>query len=178
MFIRRLAASACALGLIIPAAAGAQQADHIFPQPAPEKTHTVYGDSHYDLQNKQELGVTAGTKGDLKASVAAGKTVGHVDSVAAAQFASSGAIRGGPAPSIVDRIGSLSAKQLAAAYGTERPKVTPIATPASSATQNNDDDGWRVAAIAEAGLLAAFLAGCGVALSRVRPRRRAPGLGV
>ena len=63
MFIRRLAASACALGLIIPAAAGAQQADHIVPQPAPEKTHTVYGDSQYDLQNKQELGVVPTTKG-------------------------------------------------------------------------------------------------------------------
>ena len=147
MFIRRLAASACALGLIIPAAAGAQQADHIFPQPAPEKTHTVYGDSHYDLQNKQELGVTAVTKG-------------------------------GWSKTDVDKMSALSTEQLAAAHGIGRPTATPVAKPVSVSSQDNGTDGWRTAAIAEAGLLAAFVAACGVALSRVSPRRRTPGLGV
>jgi hypothetical protein len=180
MFVRRIIVSACALSLAVPAAAGARPG---FDPPAAAKAPVVYGDTTYDLQNQQELkavavkGVAGDTKGDLKTPLAAGKTVGHVDARTAQQFASSGAIKGGPAPSVVDRIGALSAKQLAAAYGTSRPTGTPLAT-ASSSSPDNGTNGWRIAAVAEAGLLAAFVAGCGMALSRLRPRRRTAGLGI
>jgi MYXO-CTERM domain-containing protein len=139
MFIRRLATSACALGLIIPAAAGAQQADHIFPQPVPEKTHTVYGDTKYDLQNKQDLAPKGDTKNDVT-------------------------------PSYADRVGSLTAAQLAAAYGTTMPKATPIASPAASSTDDGTD-GWRIAAVVEAGLLAAIALAGAAFVARRRPQR-------
>jgi hypothetical protein len=127
MFIRRLAASACALCLIIPAAAGAQQADHIFPQPVPE-THT---------QNQT------------------------------------------PSTTSVGKTASLTAAQLAAAYGTDVPRATPVATPASSASSDDSTNGWRIAAVIEAALLAVFALGCALALTgRLNPRRQASGLGV
>jgi hypothetical protein len=133
MFIRRLAASACALCLIIPAAAGAQQADHILPQPVPNM-HT---------QNQP----------DLKAST--------------------------PSTTSVDKIGSLTAAQLAAAYGTDVPRATPVAKPASSASSDDSTNGWRIAAVVEAALLAVFALGCALALTgRLNPRRQASGLGV
>ena len=77
----------------------------------------------------------------------------------------------------VDKVGSLSPEQLAAAYGTARPKVTPVATPASSKSPDNGTDEWRVAAVVEAALLAAFAVGAALALSG-RQRRRTAGLGV
>ena len=144
MFIRRLAASACALGLIIPAAAGAQQADHIFPQPVPEKTHTVYGDTEYDLQNKQDLGSPT-VKGDTKNDiiVPAGKSAGA--------------------------IASLTDKQLSAAYGG---RLHAAHVTAAGATDDGPD-GWQIAAVAEAGLLAAFALGAATFVGRMRPRRGA-----
>jgi hypothetical protein len=146
---RRLAAALCALSLTIPAAASARVADAGHSTPA-VKDHIAYGDTKYDLQNTQELnGVTGDTKGDLKAP-------------------SSGNAN-------VDRIGSLSAEQLAGAYGTDRPKSTPVA--ASSESPDDGTNEWRVAAIIEAALLAAFAVGAAVALSG-RQRRRADGLGV
>ena len=144
MFIRRLATSACALGLIIPAAAGAQQADHIFPQPVPEKTHTVYGDTKYDLQNKQDLGSPT-VKGDTKNDiiVPAGKSAGA--------------------------IASLTDKQLPAAYGG---RLHAAHVTAAGATDDGPD-GWQIAAVAEAGLLAAFALGAATFVGRMRPRRGA-----
>jgi hypothetical protein len=144
MFIRRLATSACALALIIPAAAGAQQADHIFPQPVPEKTHTVYGDTKYDLQNKQDLGSPT-VKGDTKNDiiVPAGKSAGA--------------------------IASLTDKQLPAAYGG---RLHAAHVTAAGATDDGPD-GWQIAAVAEAGLLAAFALGAATFVGRMRPRRGA-----
>jgi hypothetical protein len=148
---RRLAAALCALCLTIPAAASARVADAGHSTPA-VKGHVAYGDTKYDLQNQQDLtGVTGDTKGDLKAP-------------------SSG-------NAYVDKVGSLSAEQLAAAYGTTRPTASPVATPASSNSPDNGTDEWRVAAIVEAALLAAFAVGAALALSG-RQRRRAAGLGV
>ena len=144
MFIRRLVTSACALALIIPAAAGAQQADHIFPQPVPEKTHTVYGDTKYDLQNKQDLGsptVKGDTKNDI--SVPAGKSAGA--------------------------IASLTDKQLSAAYGG---RLHAAHVTAAGATDDGPD-GWQIAAVVEAGLLAAFALGAATFVGRMRPRRGA-----
>jgi hypothetical protein len=144
MFIRRLTTSACALALIIPAAAGAQQADHIFPQPVPEKTHTVYGDTKYDLQNKQDLGSPT-VKGDTKNDiiVPAGKSAGA--------------------------IASLTDKQLPAAYGG---RLHAAHVTAAGATDDGPD-GWQIAAVAEAGLLAAFALGAATFVGRMRPRRGA-----
>ena len=154
MLIRRIAASACALALVVPAAASARPATDppvAYGGPSVAKTGGVtYGDTKYDLQNQQ----------DLKAAK----------------------------PSYADRVGSLSAEQLAAAYGTTKPapaqfaygatapnaKFVPATTaPVGTASTSDDTDGWQIAALAEAGLLAAFALG-GVVL--VRARRRTPSL--
>jgi hypothetical protein len=140
MITRRIVACACALALAVPAVASARSA---FDPPVPTTSHTVYGDTKYDLQNQQDLapkGVAGDTKSDLK-------------------------------PSYADRVGSLTAAQLAAAYGTTH-QPTPVA---SSSTKSPDDgtDGWRIAAVAEAGLLAAFALGAATFVGRMRPRRNA-----
>ena len=66
MFIRRIAASACALSLIIPAAAVAVPIhDPVAPEQQPAAV--AYGDTKYDLQNQQDLSAPIGdTKSDLK----------------------------------------------------------------------------------------------------------------
>jgi hypothetical protein len=153
--IRRIAASACALALLVPAAASARPGFDppvAFGGTSVAKTGGVtYGDTKYDLQNQQ----------DLKAAK----------------------------PSYADRVGSLSAEQLAAAYGTTKPgtptqfaygasapdaKFVPATTaPVATASAGDDTDGWQIAALAEAGLLAAL--GFGTAVI-VRARRRAPSL--
>jgi hypothetical protein len=150
---RRLAAALCALSLTIPAAASAKVADDGPVTPA-VKGHVATGDTKGDLSAPTSgngyVGVTGDTKGDLSAP-----TSGN---------------------GYVDKVGSLSPEQLAAAYGTTRPKVTPVATPASSKSPDNGTDEWRVAAVVEAALLAAFAVGAALALSG-RQRRRTAGLG-
>ena len=69
----------------------------------------------------------------------------------------------------VDRVGSLSAEQLTAAYGTTKP-----ATPAAPSFASHDDNtnGWQIAAWAEAAVLAAIALGSAVLISgRTRSRR-------
>jgi len=158
--IRRLAAALCALCLIIPAAASAKVADAGHATPV-VKDHVAYGDTKYDLQNQQDLNaatavtayeqaISGDTKGDLPRAIA-------------------------PAPATpttnvtdVDRVGSLSAEQLAGAYGTTKP-----ATPASAPTASHDTtDGWQIAALVQAALLAACALGAVVLISgRTRSRR-------
>jgi hypothetical protein len=154
MLIRRIAASACALALVVPAAALARPADDqpvAFGGPSVAKTGGVsYGDTKYDLQNQQ----------DQKAAK----------------------------PSYADRVGSLSTEQLAAAYGTTKPTAPAEAfaygatapnarfVPATAASKGvashgDDTDGWQIAALSEAGLLAALALGS-VALLRARRRTR------
>jgi hypothetical protein len=84
---------------------------------------------------------------------------------------SKGDTKGDIKSSYVDRVGSLTAAQLTAAYGTTH-EPTPVA---SSSTESADDgtDGWRIAAVAEAGLLAAFVLGAATFVGRMRPRRGA-----
>jgi hypothetical protein len=141
MFIRRIAASACALALVIPAAASAVPATD---PPATGQPTVVYGDTKYDLQNQQELSAPVGdTKSDLK-----------------------------PATNVqthVDRVGSLSAEQLTAAYGSTKP-----ATPAAPSFASHDDNtnGWQIATWAEAAVLAAIALGSAFLISgRTRSRR-------
>jgi hypothetical protein len=155
---RRLVACACALALAVPAAAGARAGF----DPPQTTHHTVYGDTKYDLQNAQDLAPKGDTKNDIK-------------------------------PSYADRVGSLSPAQLAAAYGTDQPKVSPVATthrvvvPAGkgvggrivpvhrnpTAGSSDDVNGWQIAAVAEAGLIAALALAGASALARTRPRHGA-----
>jgi hypothetical protein len=176
---RRLAAAICALCLIIPAAASAKFDDGV-TQPAPTpKSHVVYGDTKYDLRNQQELkGVVGDTKNDIKApSVALNRSPAPVGDtkydVVVPAGKSVGRISSSATNASLDKVGSLSAEQLAAAYGTSSPKSTPVATQVSG----DDTNEWRIAAVVEAALLAAFAVGAGVALSG-RQRRRTTGLGV
>jgi hypothetical protein len=68
-----------------------------------------------------------------------------------------------------DRVGSLTPEQLAAAYGTTKPVGTPIPATTTAASDNNGTDGWEIAALGGAALLAAC--GLGGAFI-VRARRR------
>jgi hypothetical protein len=104
----------------------------------PTTHHVVYGDTKYDLQNQQDLG---SPKGDTKYDIK---------------------------PSYADSVGSLTAEQLAAAYGTTQPEVSPVASPV--ADSSDDVNGWRIAAVAEAGLLAALALGAAAFVARMRPR--------
>jgi hypothetical protein len=174
MFTRRILACACALALAVPAAASARAG---FDPPA-QTQHVAYGDTKYDLQNQQDLsspvGDTSSPKGDTKYDVA--------------PAASKSALA----------ISRLSDKELAAAYGTAQPNGSPVTSApsthyavvpagksggrlvvvnrthrASGAGSSNDLDGWRLAALVEAGVLAAMaLAGASV-VTRTRPRRGA-----
>ena len=113
-----------------------------FEAPVTDTSHVVYGDTKYDLQNTQDL-APKGVTGDTKGDVK---------------------------PAYVDRVGSLTAAQLAAAYGTTLPKATPVASPSVSSSDDGTD-GWRIAAVAEAGLLAAFVLGAATFVGRMRTRR-------
>jgi hypothetical protein len=145
MITRRTVACACALALAVPAAASA----HVAIDPPNQTTYnTVYGDTKYDLQNQQDVGSPAfkgDTKGDTKTDlvVPAGKSVGA--------------------------IASLNDKQLAAAYGGAG-RLHPAKVVAST---DDGTDGWQIAAVAEAGLLAAFALGAATFVGRMRPRRGA-----
>ena len=128
---RRIAACACALALVVPAAASAMPPHD---PSASQGANVTYGDTKYDLQNSQDL--TAGG-------------------------------------SYANQISSLPPEQLAAAYGTTKVDATPVT--ASVASNNDGTDGWRIAAVIEAGLLAAFAVGAAVLLTG--RQRRAPGMG-
>jgi hypothetical protein len=74
--------------------------------------------------------------------------------------------------SYADRVGSLTPAQLAAAYGTTTPPAA-AKTPAVSA--GDSSDGWQIAAIGEAALIAAFAFG---SVAVVRARRGTPRMGM
>jgi len=143
MITRRIIAGVCALALTVPAVASARPADDpvAYGGPSVAQSHVGYGDTKYDLQNKQDLAPKGDTKNDVT-------------------------------PTYADRVGSLSPAQLAAAYGTTTPKATPVASPAVGSTDDNTD-GWRLAAVIEAGLIAALVLGAATFVGRMRPRRGA-----
>jgi hypothetical protein len=164
---RRLIPVLCALAVaVVPATALAQPAQ----DPSPAATHggVAYGDTKYDLQNQQdqksptgvsayEQAISGDTKGDLPRAIAPGPA-------------------GTPSTPVtdVDRVGSLTPAQLAAAYGTTKPTATPVSAPTSS--DNGTNNGWQIAALGEAAVLAAFALGA-VALV-ARRQSRAPHMGV
>ena len=145
MFTRRICACACALALAVPAAASARAG---FDPPPQTTSHTVYGDTKYDLQNQQDLGTPTfkgDTKGDTKNDVVV------------------------PAGKSAAAIAAMMNQQLAAAYGGAG-----RLHPAKVASSTDDGtNGWRIAAVAEAGLLAAFALGAATFVGRMRPRRGA-----
>ncbi|HWH94537.1 MAG TPA: hypothetical protein VNT03_11810 [Baekduia sp.] len=157
---RRILACACALALAVPAAAGARAG---FDPPI-KTQHVAYGDTKYDLQNTQDLaakGVTGDTKNDLQNTqdLAPKGVTGDTKNDVVPAGKSAGAIA------------SLTDKQIAAAYGG---RLHP-AHVGSAAVASTDDgtDGWRIAAVAEAGLLAAFILGAATFVGRMRLRRGA-----
>jgi hypothetical protein len=164
---RRIIPVLCALAVaVVPATALAQPAQD--PSPSVTPGGVVYGDTKYDLQNQQDQKAPAG--GTAYEHAISGDTKGNLPrAIAPAPTGTSSA----PVTD-VDRVGSLTPAQLAAAYGTTRPTVTPVSAP----TASNDDttDGWQIAALGEAAILAAFALG-GVALV-ARRQHRAPHMGV
>ena len=158
---RRIIPILCALAVaVVPATALAQPIQD--PSPAAKQTGVVYGDTKYDLQNQQDQSVAAynaaisgDTKGNLPRAIAPAGTKpdnGVTD---------------------VDRVGSLTPAQLAAAYGTTKPtNVGPVQT----AAPDNDSSGWQIAAWVEAAVIAALAIGAAVFF--VGRQHRAPRMGV
>jgi hypothetical protein len=118
MLTRRIAASACALALIVPAAAQAVPATD--PPAGTQPSAVTYGDTKYDLQNAQDL---SGPVGDTKNDITP--------------------VTPAPAPA-----------------------------PAPVASNNDNTNGWQIAAWAEAAVLAAAALGAAVLIGgRTRSRR-------
>jgi hypothetical protein len=144
MFTRRIIAGVCALALAVPAVASARPG---FDPPVAYGGSPVAQSSVGQGDTKYDLQSTQvpASKGDTKNDVT---------------------------PTYADRVGSLTAAQLAAAYGTTTPKATPVASPASGSTDDGTD-GWRIAAVIEAGLIAAIAVGGAAFVTRNRPHRGA-----
>jgi len=149
------------------AAAGA-----IFPAFGLSKNHVGYGDTKYDLQNTQDLAGTPTAAQVAAARAAERQYMGGaaVQTGGLTAEGKQGDTKNDVTPTYADRVGSLTAAQLAAAYGTTTPKATAVASPASGSTDDGTD-GWRIAAVVEAGLIAAIaVAGAGF-IARRRPQR-------
>jgi hypothetical protein len=161
---RRIIPVLCALAVaVVPATALAQPAHD---PPAP-KAHVVvaYGDTKYDLQNQQDLKAPV-VRSDYEKAIS-GDTKGSLPrAIPPATDQPSNRV------SYADRVGSLSAEQLAAAYGTTKPTN---AGPVQTAAPDDGTNGWQIAAIIEAAALA-VLAICAVAF--VGRQHRAPRMGV
>jgi hypothetical protein len=163
---RRLIPVLCALAVaVVPATALAQPAQD--PSPVVTRGGVVYGDTKYDLQNQSDQKSPTGSAYDQAIS---GDTKGNLPRAIAP------APSGTPSAPVtdVDRVGSLTPAQLAAAYGTTKPTTTPASAP--SASNDDTDNGWQIAALGEAAVLLAFALG-GVALV-ARRQSRAPHMGV
>ena len=166
---RRIIPVLCALAVaVVPATALAQPAQD--PSPVVTRGGVVYGDTKYDLQNQQdqkspagvsayEQAISGDTKGNLPRAIAPAGTPADKPSTPVTD---------------VDRVGSLTPAQLAAAYGTTKPTGTPVATP--TASDDNTSDGWQIAALAEAAFLAALALGAAALVAR--RQHRAPHMGV
>jgi hypothetical protein len=175
MITRRIIAGVCALALTVPAVASARPADDpvAYGGPSVAQSHVGYGDTKYDLQNTQHPPTAAQVAAARAAErqYMAGAAI-PVQTGGLTAEGKQGDTKNDVTPTYADRVGSLSPAQLAAAYGTTTPKATPVASPAVGSTDDNTD-GWRLAAVAEAGLLAAFVLGAATFVGRMRPRRDA-----
>ena len=162
---RRIIPVLCALAVaVVPATALAQPAQD--PAPPVNGSGVVSGDTKYDLQNQHDLKAPTGVSTYEKAI--SGDTKGNLPRAIAPTPDTHGSN-----VSDVDRVGSLTPQQLAAAYGTTKPtNVGPVQT----AAPDDDTNGWQIAALAEAALLAAFAIGAAVFF--VGRQHRAPRMGV
>lgn len=127
MLTRRLLASACALCLLVPAAAGAKDVRYV-------------GHAHHAV-----LVATGDTKNDLPGDIAAV-----------------------PPGDTKDDLPSTPASHNTA--------VAPRATSPSTASTHDATNGWRLAAVIEGGLLAAFAIGAAVFMTG--RQHRSPRMGV
>ena len=166
---RRIIPVLCALAVaVVPATALAQPAQD--PSPVAPHGGVVYGDTKYDLQNQQDQKSPTTTVTAYEKAIS-GDTKGQLPRA----IAPVPGVTGMPVPAPVtdvDRVGSLTPAQLAAAYGTTKPKASPVAT----AAPDDSTNGWQLAAVIEAGLLAAFAIAAAVFFAG--RQTRAPRLGV
>jgi hypothetical protein len=131
MLIRRIAASACALCLAVPAVATAKDVRYV-------------GHAHHATA----VLAVGDTKGDLRGAVAAVP----------------------PGDTKDDLPGAV------ASPATHNTAVAPRATSQSTASTDDATNGWRLAAVIEAGVLAALAIGAAVFMTG--RRHRAPHMGV
>ena len=184
MSTRRIVACACALALTIPAAASARPG---FDAPVGPQTGqgVTYGSTQYDQQN-QDLGTPAGKKADVYVppghpaavsfTAVKGDTTANVyvppTDTAPAYVAPKGDTKVDVAPNISQRhhVVVPAGKSGGSVLVTVPEKHT---APSAGAADDNGD-GWQIAAIAEAGLIAAMaFAGAAFAGRRTRPQRTA-----
>jgi hypothetical protein len=145
MLIRRIAASACALCLAVPAVAAAKDDVGHAHQAA---AVLAVGDTKGDLHGAVSAVPPADTKGDLHGAVSAVP----------------------PGDTKDDLPGSV------ASPATHNTAVAPRVTPQPTASTDDATNGWRLAAVIEGGLLAAFAIGAAVFMTG--RRHRAPRMGV
>jgi hypothetical protein len=157
---RRIAAGACALALAIPAAASAM--------PPPNDAPAAYGGPTVAGDTKSDLHTAQGVAAPARASKS-------LDDMSYAQLAAAYGVNNTPARGTASLdVASMTDKQLAAAYGVNnKPEGAPVHAGVVSATDDGTD-GWRIAAVVEAGLLAALAVGAAVLLTG-RQRRLRPG---
>jgi hypothetical protein len=154
MFTRRIVASICALCLAVPAVAGAKDVRYVGH--AHHAVVVATGDTKNDLTGAVAVVPPGDTKTDLTAVavVPAGDTKGDLP---------------GAVPAVAPGDTKDDLPSTPASHNTA---VAPHAT----ASTHDATNGWRVAAVIEAGLLAAFAIGAAVFMTG--RQHRAPRMGV
>jgi hypothetical protein len=184
MSTRRIIACACALALTVPAAASARPGFDA-PAGAGSNPGITYGSTEYDQQNQNDLGPTS-QKANVyvpptdTASVSAAPAVDKpanvyvppvVDKPATVAAAPKGDTKNDIAPAISQR------HRVVVPAGKSAGKIVVVNpqhhTAPSAGSADDGTDGWKIAAVAEAGLIAAIAMGGAVAVAgQMRPRRR------
>jgi hypothetical protein len=176
MSTRRIVACACALALTIPAAASARPGFDA-PVGADSNPGITYGSTEYNQQNEKDLG-TPVDKANVYVPPAAG-TVAPQGATkanvyvppAAGTAAPQGDTKTDIAPAISQR------HHVVVPAGKSAGKVVVVNpqhhTAPAAGSADDGSDGWKIAAVAEAGLIAAIAMGGAVAVAgQMRPRRR------
>jgi hypothetical protein len=188
MSTRRMIACACALALAIPTAASARVAfDAPSQTPPVNRPNITYGSTEYNKQNQQDLGsptdkkanvyvppvvhsapVVAVPKADIKANVYVPPVVSNPATVSTAP---KGDTKDDIPPAISQRHVVVPAGKSAGKFVVVNPQHH---TAPAAGSADDSSDGWKIAAVAEAGLIAAIAMGGAVAVAgQMRPRRRA-----
>jgi len=168
MSARRIVACACALALAVPAAASARPGFDA-PVTSPTDPGVTYGSTQYDQQNQRDLGSPTVDKANVyvppvfhPAPVAVTKANVYVPPV--------GDTKNDVAPAISQR------HHVVVPAGKGVGGRIVVVNPQHHATAGSTDDstdGWKIAAVAEAGLIAAIAVGGAVAVAgQMGPRRR------